>query len=563
VLRHQVAAVGGERLFAQSFTYTPDGQIASRNTTGRAAGAERSTHYRYDAQQRLAAAEAAAGQPGSLAISMYDPNGNILAGVQDSHAFAASCCPGTNRLESATLAGSQEHGFRYRNDGRPDLWRGMKLEYDPALGVTSAAGKGSALVRYARGLNNQLVLRQSGGALSVTFLGAGGLPLVVWTDGKPQVCVWGPGGLIAAHDGALRYPVSDHQNTVWAVSDAHGNELASYDYQPFGAIASQSGSAAGSWPFQYAGKSWDGETGLYDFGTRLYDPALRRFLQPDPARQYASAYVFVNNNPLNLIDPDGNQSVWAQVGIDIAMVAVIVAGVALAPETGGTSEFLSTEALIAAVSEEAEATEMSASAFELRSGKGIPSRAVTILRSVGGGALESAGTSGMVYDTTHGRDFTWKAFGQAVFSGAVSGAVAGSLDPGAWGYTNSIKALGNVKGMAVRGVLTGGTKVVGSVVSMALTDAVYGQHSTLHEYLMQSAEAFGTGALSGAFSGLRAISPADSAVGASEPGIVRASNKINKFKQTLKSRNAYAGYAIAGGLVVIGYAAWGAAVKFK
>ena len=554
--RHQVAA-GGQTLFAQSFSYTPDGQIARRDTTHGAGGggADRAGQYRYDGQQQLAAATMADGQPGSLAISKYDLNGNILAGVQDGNSFTAACCLGTNRLKSATLAGSQANAFHYRNDGRPDLWRGMKLEYDLALGMTSAAGNGSALVRYARGLDNHLVLRQSGGALSINFLGAGGMPLVIWTDGKPQVCVWGPGGLVAAHDGVLRYPISDHQNTIWAVSDAQGHVVASYDYQPFGAIASQNGSATGSWPFQYAGKTWDAETGLYDFGTRLYDPALMRFLQPDPARQYASAYVFVNNNPLNLIDPDGNQSLWAQVGIDIAMAVVVIAGVALAPETGGASE-------IAVIGEEralwVELDDESRAIYRKMMAKAV---AKSIARSVGSGALIGAGTSGMAYDTSHGRDFTWKAFGQAVFSGAVTGAVAGGLEPGAMGFSDSIKALGNGKGIFVRAGLGGGGMVVGSVVSTALTDAVYQQSHTLQDYGIRSAHAFATGALLGAFFGLSAISPAEAAVGANTPLIVRTSTYINRLKQGLKWSNARCGYVKTGGVVVGVYGVWGLAER--
>ena len=110
-----------------------------------------------------------------------------------------------------------------------------------------------------------------------------------------------------------------------------------YDDASFGTLLSRSGPASADWLFLYAGKEYDSGTGLYDFSARLYDPALLRFLGPDPARQFSSPYVFASNNPLNFMDPSGNISVWAQVGIGIAMAALAVAGIALSIVTAGAA----------------------------------------------------------------------------------------------------------------------------------------------------------------------------------------------------------------------------------
>jgi RHS repeat-associated protein len=56
------------------------------------------------------------------------------------------------------------------------------------------------------------------------------------------------------------------------------------------------------------GKELD-DTGLYYFGDRFYDPSLGRFTSPDQlaeGRPFDSAYVYVGNNPMNRVDPDGN-----------------------------------------------------------------------------------------------------------------------------------------------------------------------------------------------------------------------------------------------------------------
>lgn len=53
--------------------------------------------------------------------------------------------------------------------------------------------------------------------------------------------------------------------------------------------------------------------GLYDYGARLYDPVVGRWWSVDPLaghREQVSPYNFVQNNPLNRIDPDGRFD-WA------------------------------------------------------------------------------------------------------------------------------------------------------------------------------------------------------------------------------------------------------------
>ena len=47
----------------------------------------------------------------------------------------------------------------------------------------------------------------------------------------------------------------------------------------------------------------------YDYGARIYDPALGRWHTPDALSEYAfnqSSYNYVDNNPIRYIDPDGN-----------------------------------------------------------------------------------------------------------------------------------------------------------------------------------------------------------------------------------------------------------------
>lgn len=59
----------------------------------------------------------------------------------------------------------------------------------------------------------------------------------------------------------------------------------------------------------FTGKELDTDTGLYYYNARWYDPQLGRFITEDPIRDGVNWFVYVNNNPLNYIDPTGLETV--------------------------------------------------------------------------------------------------------------------------------------------------------------------------------------------------------------------------------------------------------------
>ena len=79
--------------------------------------------------------------------------------------------------------------------------------------------------------------------------------------------------------------------------------VAAYNYQPFGGMIDNNASEPLS--YKYTGHEYDEETGLHNFRARLYDEDLGRFYGVDPQGQFASPYTGMGNNPVMMVDPDG------------------------------------------------------------------------------------------------------------------------------------------------------------------------------------------------------------------------------------------------------------------
>jgi RHS repeat-associated protein len=131
--------------------------------------------------------------------------------------------------------------------------------------------------------------------------------------------------------GKIRYEMSNHLGNVLAVvSDkklavCSNGTFVSYaaevisatDYSPFGAPLAGRTWQASEYRFGFNSMEKDDETygcgNAYDFGARIYDPRLGRWLSVDPLQQKYPDYTPYNyslNSPLKYGDPDGN---WVEV----------------------------------------------------------------------------------------------------------------------------------------------------------------------------------------------------------------------------------------------------------
>ena len=116
-----------------------------------------------------------------------------------------------------------------------------------------------------------------------------------------------------------------HHNNLGStrvMTNQDGEKVFDQDYLPFGGDLPKPGqlevhNKTGE-SYKYTGQKEVASIGLYYYGARYYDPAVGRFTRQDSYRgeldnpQTQHSYVYVTNNPLKYIDPNGYWRITVQ-----------------------------------------------------------------------------------------------------------------------------------------------------------------------------------------------------------------------------------------------------------
>lgn len=142
-----------------------------------------------------------------------------------------------------------------------------------------------------------------------------------------------PAVLVKDKDGwRINYILRDYQGNITHITDSEGNVIQELSYDAWGRLRNPKTFefyADGEEPELLLGRGYTGHEHLQMFAlinmnARLYDPALGRFLSPDPYvqspfdTQRFNRYSYGLNNPLKYTDPDGEIPVVAVAAIVFA-----------------------------------------------------------------------------------------------------------------------------------------------------------------------------------------------------------------------------------------------------
>jgi RHS repeat-associated protein len=116
----------------------------------------------------------------------------------------------------------------------------------------------------------------------------------------------------------LKFLIGDHLGSTSIVVNASGVVINQTQYKAWGETRYTSGTEQTK--YQYTGQySYVSDFGLHFYNARWYDSSLSRFAQADtiiPAGMHGlDRYAYVNNAPLNFIDPTGHDAWWCQTAL--------------------------------------------------------------------------------------------------------------------------------------------------------------------------------------------------------------------------------------------------------
>ena len=300
----QVASVtsGGQRY---GYTYDSMGNIATYAAPGKG-----TVTYTYDNQGQLLSA---AGD--TTYTYTYDGAGNILTASD----------------------GTATHSYTYGDTDWKDLltgFDGQAIIYDAIGNPTSYCNgtrwnftwvNGRSLTTASDGTNSLSFAYDAGGLRTSKTVGSTTYHYY-YAGGKLMRMTWGTNTIDFFYDasglpyamkynGTAYYYITNLQGDVMRIVDANGTVMASYDYDPYGKVLSDTGTLANINPLHYRGYVCDQETGFYYLQSRYYDPAVGRFVNAD---SYASTgqdvighnmFTYCVCNPVNKVDPAGHIAV--------------------------------------------------------------------------------------------------------------------------------------------------------------------------------------------------------------------------------------------------------------
>jgi RHS repeat-associated protein len=251
----------------------------------------------------------------------YDQIGNILSNtLLGTYTYPAS---GLSSVRPHAVSTAGANTYTYDNNGNMLTSAGRTMTYDP---------ENRPLTFLSGGVSTTMTYDGDGGRVKKSWPISGGTDIVRYisnlyeceTTPAGTTCmryIFAGGQRIAVKqvtNGTVDYYHADHLGSSSLVTTSTGLVEETLAYYAFGATRLNTGTA--NVPYKYTDQELDSSTGLYFYGARYYDATLGRFMSPDSGVPYPNdpqsfnRYSYTRNNPMNRVDPSGNDDLDFGVG---------------------------------------------------------------------------------------------------------------------------------------------------------------------------------------------------------------------------------------------------------
>jgi RHS repeat-associated protein len=271
----------GSGLTGLGYTYDPVGNRLTRVAYG---GSNPTTIYKYNSDDQLcwslvgASSNGCSSPPGGSTAYAYDPNGN------------------------ETSAGSWTYGYDSEN-------RMISAQNGGTSGAYTYDGDGNRLSSVSGGTSRNYLWDTNGSLPLLAIERSGGSTLRDYEYGVDLNSMTAGGSNYFYQEDAFQ--------SVADVTSSSGATECAYNYDAFGTDAGTTkvDPSAPANPMRFDGQLSDALTGLYYLRARVYDQAIGRFLQQDPARAdasrpYAGSNIYSGDRPTVLSDPSGRSGIF-------------------------------------------------------------------------------------------------------------------------------------------------------------------------------------------------------------------------------------------------------------
>ena len=267
-----------------------------------------STSYTYNKQSNITSLRRN-GRTGASSYGLIDNltftlDGNKLTRTDD--AATASAYNGGFEFKDAVKQ-ADEYAYDKNGNMTKDLNKNITdIQYNCLNLPSKVTFKDGSTITYTYALNGTKLrtVHKIGNTTTTTdYCGN-----VVYENGVQKLLLT-DAGYVTLSDKMYHYYLQDHQGNNRVVANQVGQKEEVNHYYPFGGtFASADGNVQA---YKYNGKELDTKKGVnwYDYGARMYDVALGRFMTIDRfTEKYntMSPYQYGGNNPVNNIDINGD-----------------------------------------------------------------------------------------------------------------------------------------------------------------------------------------------------------------------------------------------------------------